>query len=96
MKHLYTIAAVAGIMLMQNTQVAAQVYCPPSYLVLCSSGDYIESFSTTGAATNITNNFSGCNGNPNNYIDYSATMFVTSAPSSTFNFTVQAGGSWDQ
>lgn len=74
----------------------AQVYCTPSYSIDCSSGDYIENFSTTLGTTNITNLFSGCNGNPNNYIDYSATQFVTSSPGNTFNFTIQSGPSWSQ
>ncbi len=96
MKHLYSIVAFAAILLLQRAELNAQVYCPPSYSVLCSSADYIESFSTTLGSTNITNNFSGCNGNPNNYIDYSSTMFVTTAPLNTFNFSVQAGASWPQ
>jgi hypothetical protein len=74
----------------------AQTYCTPSYSSACSSADYINDFSTTGATTNITNLASGCNGQPNNWIDYSASQFVTSSPGNTFNFTVQSGSSWPQ
>jgi hypothetical protein len=74
----------------------AQTYCAPSYGNNCSSLDYINDFSTTLGTTNITNLGSGCNGQPNNWIDYSASQFVTSSPNSTFNFTVQSGSSWSQ
>ena len=37
------------------TSIKAQTYCGVTYSVACSSGDYIESVSTTGGATNISN-----------------------------------------
>ncbi len=70
--------------------------CQPFYSVACSSADYIENFSTTGGSTNITNLFSGCNGMPNNYIDYSSTQILTTVPAATITFTVQSGSSWSQ
>lgn len=87
---------VAALMFSSLGHTYAQSYCTPTYVNLCSSGDYIDQFSTTGAITNITNNFTGCNGNPNNYIDLSATQVLTINPGGTFNFTLQSGTSWDQ
>lgn len=87
---------VAAILLFSAQQLSAQVYCTPTYNSPCSSGDYIDQFSTTGGTTNVTNNFTGCNGNPNNYIDMSATQILTISPGGTFNLTVQSGSSWDQ
>lgn len=74
----------------------AQTYCVPVFTVGCSSGDYIDLCTTTGGTTNISNSFSGCNGQPNNYIDMSATQILTIAPGNTFNFTLQSGPSWPQ
>lgn len=74
----------------------AQSYCIPTYSIGCSSGDYIDLCTTTGGTTNINSVFTGCNGQPNNYIDYSATQILTISPGNTFNFTVQAGSSWPQ
>lgn len=67
----------------------AQVYCQPSYGTPCNTGgDYIQSFSTTGGTTNITNNNSGCNGSANNYLYYSAqTVTVGTGGSFSFSFT---------
>lgn len=76
--------------------LSAQTYCPPVHTIGCSSGDYIDICTTTGGTTNINNSFSGCNGNPNNYIDYSATQILTISPGNTFNFTLQSGPSWSQ
>jgi hypothetical protein len=70
-------------------------YCVPSYSFACSSGDYIDNFSTTLGLTNITNNASGCNGQPNNYIYYSS-MNVSAQPGNTINVSMQAGSSWPQ
>jgi PKD repeat protein len=95
MRKIYTIL-VTVILLGAAGQLVAQTYCTPVYTSLCSSGDYIDQFSTTGGTTNVTNNFSGCNGNPNNYIDLSATQILTISPGGTFNLTVQSGSAWDQ
>jgi len=85
----------AALFALPAIKTAAQP-CTPVYTSLCSSGDYINNFSTTGGTTNINNLNTGCNGNPNNYIDYSSTQFVTTSPGNTFNFTVQSGPSWSQ
>lgn len=63
-------------------------YCNPS--LNCSSSSFINNFSTTGGATNITNNNTGCNGQPGSYIFYSA-QTVTQTQGLTVNFSVQSG-----
>jgi len=81
-KRLATLLAVAcaGFSLTAN----AQTYCTPICSTGCTvgGGDYIQSFSTTGGSTNITNNNTGCNGNTNNYIYYS-TQTVTAPAGNT-------------
>lgn len=67
-------------------------YCTPS--LNCSSSSFINNFSTTGGTTNITNNGTGCNGQPGSYIYYS-TQTVTQTQGLSINFTVQSG-SFDQ
>jgi hypothetical protein len=63
-------------------------YCNPS--LNCTSSSFINNFSTTGGATNITNNGTGCNGQPGSYIFYSA-QTVTQTQGLSINFSVQAG-----
>jgi hypothetical protein len=54
-------------------EVLAQ-YCAPQYAFGCLGNnpspiaDFINNFSTTNGVTNITNNNSGCNMQPNNFI----------------------------
>ncbi len=95
MKQHYT-AALSLLAALFSFSLSAQTYCTPGYTSFCTSGDYINLFTTTGGVTNVNNVSSGCNGNPNNYIDYSATQFVTTSNGSTINFTLQSGSSWDQ
>ena len=95
MKKIY--ACLLTIVAMFSVQfVGAQSYCTPTYTFGCSSNDYIDLCTTTGGVTNINNVGSGCNGNPNNYIDYSASQILTIAPGGTFNFTVQSGSAFVQ
>jgi len=96
MKQLYKFILTAFAIATSSVVVNAQTYCTPVYSFLCSSADYINNFSTTLGSTNITNNGSGCNGNPNNYIDYSATQILTVTPGNTFDLSVQAGTAYDQ
>lgn len=63
-------------------------YCNPS--LNCSSSSFINNFSTTGGATNITNNGSGCNGQPGSYIYYNS-QTVTQTQGLSINFSIQAG-----
>lgn len=70
-------------------QITKAQYCTTGlYLSGCSAfGDYIQSFSTTGGTTNITNNNSNC-ANAGGYSDYTA-MTHTTAQGSTVNFSLQ-------
>jgi hypothetical protein len=65
-------------------------YCTPTYSYLCSSSDYINNFSTTGGASNITNNASGCNGNANNYI-YNSGMTCSQVQGQSITMSMQSG-----
>jgi hypothetical protein len=70
-------------------------YCTPVYSTACSSADFINNFSTTGGASNITNNATGCNGNTNNYIYYSA-LTCSQVQGQTITLNMQSGSSWSQ
>lgn len=86
-----------GLVAMFSVLLTKAQVCLPTYSVYCSSSDYIDNFSTTGGFTNITNLGSGCNGTaPNNYVDNSSTMIVSSSPGNSFNFTVQSGSAFSQ
>jgi hypothetical protein len=65
-------------------------FCGPVYSSACSSSDFINNFSTTGGASNITNNNTGCNGNVNNYIFYSA-LTCSQIQGQTITLNMQAG-----
>lgn len=72
-------------------------YCSVNYSsAQCSSYNmYIQSFSTTGGVTNITNNNTACASPSNSYIYYSNLGHVA-VPSSTVNFSVTIGSSYPQ
>ena len=71
-------------------------YCAPAFSSSCTSGDYIDLFTTTGGATNITTNLSsGCNVSTGNYI-YHSTATVSQVQGQSVSFSVQAGPSWGQ
>ncbi|MCU0441355.1 MAG: GEVED domain-containing protein [Bacteroidia bacterium] len=69
-------------------------YCAPQIsnaTNACNWGYYMTGVSTTGAINNI-NNFTGCNGNPNNWIYYpTQTLVVNQAQSFDVNLS---GASW--
>ncbi|MEN9340295.1 MAG: hypothetical protein RIQ62_1607, partial [Bacteroidota bacterium] len=77
------------------SSVKAQ-YCLPTYSIGCVQGDFIDNFSTTGGATNITNNSSGCNGSLPNSYTYNSAMTVTQVQGLSFNFSIQCGATWAQ
>lgn len=63
-------------------------YCTTTlYDFACSDGDNIESFSTTGGTTNITNNNTGCN-SPVVGFTYFSNLSHTAAAGSTVNFSI--------
>jgi hypothetical protein len=71
----------------------AQTYCVPPYTSGCTSGDFIQGFSTTGGSTNITNNGTGCTGTNGQYY---STMGHTGVQGTTVNFSITNCPSWSQ
>src|SRR4051812_17339803 len=64
----FLLCLVAGV-----SPVFGQTYCTTGlYSISCTSGDFIQSFSTTGGSTNITNNNTGCSNTVSNYTYFSA------------------------
>lgn len=76
-------------------------YCAPQYAYGCVGNfptpiaDYINNFSTTNGVTNITNNNTGCNGQPNNFI-YNAGMTVSVAQGCSFGVSMRSGNTFAQ
>jgi gliding motility-associated-like protein len=76
-------------------------YCAPQYAYGCVGNfptpiaDFINNFSTTNGVTNITNNNTGCNGQPNNFI-YNAGMTVSVAQGCSFGVSMQSGNQFSQ
>jgi gliding motility-associated-like protein len=76
-------------------------YCAPQYAYGCVGNfptpiaDFINNFSTTNGVTNITNNNTGCNGQPNNFI-YNAGMTVSVAQGCSFGVSMQSGNTYAQ
>ncbi len=73
-------------------------YCAPQYNYPCFqsspevTADFINNFSTSNGITNIVNNNTACNGQPNNFIYYS-NMTVTATQGCSFNVSMQSGNS---
>lgn len=67
-------------------------YCVGTYTYLCTSDDYIDNF-TFNTLSNLA---SGCNGNVDNYINYSpvGSLTTTVMVGGTYNLTVQSGPDW--
>lgn len=81
----------AGCPINTFTTGTSACYCTPFYLDgSCGTEDYIDDFSTTSGATNITNMNTGCSPNPNNYTYFSA-QTVTASQGSNFNISMQSG-----
>ncbi|MDI1354393.1 MAG: gliding motility-associated C-terminal domain-containing protein [bacterium] len=55
-----------------------------------SVNDFIDFFNTTGGNTNITNNNSGCNAGPNNYINY-CQHYLAVSPGQTITCNIRSG-----
>ncbi|MGB3075545.1 MAG: GEVED domain-containing protein, partial [Chitinophagales bacterium] len=67
--------------------------CVPTYTYLCSSGDYIDNFTLN----TLSNLYSGCNGNINNYIYYDPGTFTTTLQGgATYDLTIQSGQTYGQ
>lgn len=77
-------------------------YCTPTYTTGCSyggtntSGDLINSFSTTGGVSNITNNNTGCGTGSLQYYTYYSAMGASQIQGQTVNVSLQSGASWAQ
>jgi hypothetical protein len=66
-------------------------YDTPVYLESsCSTEDYIDDFSTSGGAVNISNDNSGCSTNPNNFTFFS-TKTVSATQGNSFTVNMQSG-----
>ncbi len=78
-------------LLLFYTSVNGQ-YCNPTFSSGCSSGDFMQSFSTTGGSTNITNNNTFCafaNG-----IAIYTSMIHTGIPGQNVNFSFTNNPTW--
>ncbi len=95
MRKIITHYFLLGILLLLGNAAIAQVGnpCIPTYSSACSSGDYIQSFSTTGGTTNITNNNTGCPGP--NYTYYN-TMTHTAIQGTQVNWSFTNCPNWPQ
>lgn len=62
-------------------------YCTPTYTYGCSNGATLNSFATTGAVVDVTNNNTGCASGAAGYSNYTS-MQITSAPGMSFNVSV--------
>lgn len=77
--------------LLVGSSATAQTYCTPTSA--CTSGDYINNFTTTNGLTNISNTNTACATGA--YTFYS-TMTHTATLGGTVNFSLSAGPSWSQ
>jgi gliding motility-associated-like protein len=69
----------------------------PSNSPFNSVNDFINSFNTTGAVSNITNNNSGCCGNSNNYIRYNCNQhYLQVLPGQVITCNIQSGTTFAQ
>jgi gliding motility-associated-like protein len=75
-------------------------YCAPQYSASCQgpspyTADFINNFSTSLGVTNISNNNSGCNFQPDNFIYY-PNQTVTATQGCSFNVSMQCGPEFTQ
>jgi hypothetical protein len=89
------LAALSFAGLTAGLQAQAQSYCTPVNATACSvgAGDYINGVyafcsPTSGSFTNLN---TGCNGNPNNYADYTSNYFVSTLPGSSVYLYMENG-----
>lgn len=81
-------------MLFSGGSLLAQApYCAPQYTTGCGIGDQIESFSTQGGITNISNLNSGCSSGFYSFIN---NQEVTVDNMGSFEFTVASGSAYNQ
>lgn len=89
-RNMHTLRKVMARMVMLLFCSAAHAqYCVTNLGGSCGSGDYINSFSTTGGSINITANNTGCNSGNNGGFSYNFSQSHTAAAGATVNFTLQ-------
>ncbi|HEX6914882.1 MAG TPA: GEVED domain-containing protein, partial [Chitinophagaceae bacterium] len=99
MRNFLLLLAVTASVALSVSNVAAQTYCAPPavnlYTTGCTDPDNIESFSTTGGSTNITNNNTGCS-TPSTAYTYFSSMTHTAVQGTTVNFSFTNGASFTE
>lgn len=80
---------------MPTKQLMAQ-YCMPTYSNGCSYNDLINNVYTTGAAVNISNLNSGCNGSSPNYTTFFSNNQLVVQKNQTFTLFMQSNSAWPQ
>jgi hypothetical protein len=69
-------------------------YCSPSFSTGCTVGDQIQSVSTTGGASNFTNNNTGCA--TGSYTNYTSSMSCSQIQGQTITINMTAGSAYTQ
>jgi hypothetical protein len=69
-------------------------YCSPSFTTGCTYGDQIQSVSTTGGASNFTNNNTGCS--TGSYTNYTTSMSCSQIQGQTITINMTAGSAYTQ
>jgi PKD repeat protein len=86
----YILCLISALLTITNQSVTAQTYCTPPD---ACADDWIQSFSTTGGTTNITNNGTGCTGS--GYTYYS-TMIHSATAGSIVNYSFTNNSGWSE
>ena len=86
----YSGTAACGSYTRTATLTVTSIYCIPPYSAGCEYGDFINSVTTTGGSTNISNTSTGCNGHTNSY-QYYPSQDVTAARGSSVTLTIVNG-----
>jgi gliding motility-associated-like protein len=93
MKKILTHFLILACTVLSASVAKSQTWCTPTYSFGCTSGDFIQSFSTTGGSTNITNNNTGCVGT--GYTFYS-TMTHTGIQNTVVNWSFTNCPIWSE
>jgi gliding motility-associated-like protein len=83
--------------LLITSLTATSQYCIPTYSTVCVSGgtnDLIENFWTTGGSQDISNLNTGCNLQPNNYLNTGQSLIAQ--PNDVIGLNVQCGATYQQ
>jgi hypothetical protein len=88
----YSFCLALALITTTGQSLEAQTYCIPT--TYCSL-DYVNSFSTTGGSTNITNSGTGCGNSTTGYSNYT-TMIHTGTTGSLVNFSMTINPTWSE